>query len=207
MQDTEAANSAVKWLLVELNKRLRLHGFRRRGQNFARQSDECWQTVNVQLSRFSSPGEKSLTVNIGVQSKAILRFRERDECSPPPYYTCPINFRIGWLMQGSDNWWTVQNEISARTALTEIDEVLQTKAVPFLDVLQTNKGIIDLFQTGQVLRSEIERDETRLLLLATAGATDEVRKNLDEYRARWLQGRVTDRALKFLKTFDFHFLI
>jgi hypothetical protein len=99
MQEREGADSAVKQLLVELNKGLRPFGFRRRGQTFARQSSECWQVVNVQLSRFSPQNEKSLTVNISVQSKTVLHFRGEDSSKPPLYYACPITFRIGWLMQ------------------------------------------------------------------------------------------------------------
>src|SRR5690348_3907764 len=50
---TESARTAVKRLLSQLNGALRPFDFRRRGQTFARQSDECWQVINVQLSRFS----------------------------------------------------------------------------------------------------------------------------------------------------------
>jgi len=203
MQGREGADSAVKQLLVELNRELRPFGFRRRGQSFARQSSECWQVVNVQLSRFSPQNEKSLTVNIGVHSKTVLHFRGKDSSKPPLYYACPISFRIGWLMQTtSDKWWTVRDEISGQMALTEIDEVLQSKGLPFLDVLQTNKDILDRYETGEVLGFEIERDETRLLLLAAIGANDEARKRLEEYRTRWPNTGATDRAAKFLKDFE-----
>jgi Domain of unknown function (DUF4304) len=202
MQKSEGADSAVKRLLVELNVRLRPFGFRRRGQTFARQSAECWQVVNVQLSRFSQLNEKSLTVNIGIHSKTVLRFRSEDSSKPPLYYACPITFRIGWLMEVNDKWWTVRDETSAQIALTEIDEVLQGKGLPFLDVLQTNKSILDLYKTGEVLGFEIDRDETRLLLLVFLGANDEAQERLEEYRSHWPKTGATDRASKFLKDFQ-----
>jgi transposase len=70
-----------------------------------------------------------------------------------------------------------------------------------LDVLQTNRNILDLYETGEVLGFEIERDETRLLLLATIGANDEARRRLEEYRAHWPKTGAADRASKFLKDF------
>jgi hypothetical protein len=203
MPGRDGADSAVKQLLVELNKVLRPFGFRRRGQTFARQSSECWHVVNLQLSRFSPQNEKSLTVNISVHSKAVMHFHGEDPSKSPPYYACPIRFRIGWLMQSrSDKWWTVRDGTSAQIALTEIDEVLQSKGLPFLDGLQTNRNILDLYETGEVLGFEIERDETRLLLLATIGANDEAQKRLEEYRAHWPKTGATDRASKFLKDFE-----
>jgi hypothetical protein len=48
----------------------------------------------------------------------------------------------------------------------------------------------------------IDRDEARLLLLAKAGANDEVGKRLEEYRARWAKSGAVDRASKFLKDFE-----
>jgi len=69
-------DAAFKLFLRELNTWLRPFGFKRRGQTFARESDDCWQVVNVQLSAFSPRGEKSLTVNLGVQPKSVQRFRD-----------------------------------------------------------------------------------------------------------------------------------
>lgn len=197
----ESATTAVRSLLVKLNKQLRPFGFRRRGQSFTRRSRECWQVINVQLSRFAAQDEKSLTVNFGVHSTSVLQFRGRDSSAPPPYYACPINFRIGWLTEGDDVWWTVRDERSADAAFAEIYEILQNKALPFLDVLQTGKSILELYETGQFLGVEIERDETRLLLLAKIDAHDEVQKRLEEYRAHWSTTSATGRASKFLKDF------
>src|SRR5579862_5906471 len=110
MQRGERADIAVKRLLVELSKRFRSFGFRRRGQTFARQFPECWQVVNVQLSRNSQQNEKSLTINISVHSKSVLHFRGEDSSKPPLYYCCPIRFRIAWLMDCDDKWWVVRDE-------------------------------------------------------------------------------------------------
>jgi hypothetical protein len=104
-------------------------------------------------------------------------------------------------MQGSDKWWTVLDEASAQIALTEIGEALLNKGIPFLEVLQSDQNILGLYDAGEVLGFEIDRDETRLLLLANIGANDEARKCLEQYRNRWPKTGATDRASKFLKAF------
>jgi hypothetical protein len=48
------------------------------GQSFCRQSDECWQVVSVQESADPTDSEKSLTVNIAVDSKYAMEFRRED---------------------------------------------------------------------------------------------------------------------------------
>ena len=195
------ADEAVKWLLRELNTLLRPFGFRRHGQTFARECGDCWQVVNVQLSRFSPHGEKSLTVNIGVHSKSVMRFRKEDAAKAPLEYRCTIRFRVGWLMQNKDVWWEVRDWSSAQTALAEITEVLGTKGVPCLDSITTNNAILRLFESGQVLGFEIDRDEVWLLLLAEGGASRELGQRLAEYQARWPRSPAAERASKFLKEF------
>jgi hypothetical protein len=82
-------------------------------------------------------------------------------------------------MQGNDKWWTVLDETSAQIALTEIGEALLNKGIPFLGILESDESILGLYDTGEVLGSEIDRDETRLLL-ANIGANDEARKRLED---------------------------
>lgn len=198
-------DEAVKWLLRGLNGWLRQVGFKRRGQTFGRESGDCWHVVNVQLSRFSPSDKKSLTVNFGVQSKSVMRFRKQEIYKAPLEYRCPIRFRVSWLTQTRDLWWEIRDESSARLALREITEVLGAKGVPFLDSLSTNKKILQFYDAGQVLGFEIDRDEARLLLLAESGASAELRERLDEYQAHWSLSPASERASKFLKEFkDVH---
>jgi Domain of unknown function (DUF4304) len=114
---------------------------RRKGQSFGREFSESWQVINVQLSAFSQRGEKSLTLNFGVCSRANLRFRDKETSKAPLHYTCPLRFRIGWLMEGKDVWWTIRDELSAQVALDETLAVVGAKGIPFLDArLQETKS-------------------------------------------------------------------
>jgi hypothetical protein len=177
--------TAFKWFLREMNAALRSFGFKRNSQTFAREFAECWQVINVQLSAFSPNGEKTLTVNFGVCSKATLRFRDKGLGKPPLHYACPIRFRVGWLMDERDKWWTIRTQTSAQTALEEVLTVISSKGISFLDTLTSAKDILTLYGAGQVLGFEIDRDEERLVLLAEVGATEECRERLNEYQARW----------------------
>ena len=195
------SDAAFKWILRELNASLRPFNFKRNGQTFSREFSQCWQVVNVQLSSFSAPGEKTLTVNFGVCSKSTLRFRDKDSSKPPLHYACPIRFRIGWLKEGKDVWWAIRDESSARVARNEVLAVVQGKGVPFLDTLASVNEILNLYDTGLVLGFEIDRDEDRLLLLAETGAAERARTRLDEYASRWPLTPAAERAAKFLGRF------
>ena len=105
-------------------------------------------------------------------------------------------------MDGDDVWWTVRNDVSGQAAFTDIDDVLQNEALPFLDQLQTNKSILELYESGQVLGFEIDRDESRLLVLAKIGTNDEVQRRLEEYRVRWPGTGAMRRAADFLARFE-----
>lgn len=187
-----SADAAFKWFLGEMNASLRPFGFRRKSQTFAREFAECWQVINIQLSAFSPRGEKSLTVNFGVISKATQRFRDNGGAKPPRHYACAIRFRVGWLMDERDKWWTIRDEVSAQTASEEVLAVIGSKGIPFLDSLSSAKGILALYGAGKVLVFEIDRDEERLLLLAEAGATRECRDRLNEYQAHWSSSPATE---------------
>jgi hypothetical protein len=104
-------------------------------------------------------------------------------------------------MHSSDVWWAVRDEASARIAYDEVTVVLGAKGLPFFDSLTTNKEILKLFDAGQVLGFEIDRDEVRLLLLAEEGIKAELRHRLCEYEARWPLSPATERASRFLREF------
>jgi hypothetical protein len=195
------SDAAFKWFLRELNASLRPFKFKRKGQSFAREFSDSWQVINVQLSAFSQRGEKSLTLNFGVCSRASLRFRDKNTSKGPLHYTCPMRFRIGWLMEGKDIWWAIRDESSAEVALNETLAVVRTKGIPFLDALTSGKEILHLYDTGEVLGFEIDRDEDRLILLAETGDGQQTQERLREYEARWPATPAGDRASRFLSRF------
>jgi hypothetical protein len=195
------SDAAFKWFLRELNVSLRLFKFKRKGQSFAREFSDSWQVINVQLSAFSQSGEKSLTLNFAVCSKANLRFQDKETSKPPLHYTCPMRFRIGWLIEGKDVWWPIRDESSAQVALSETLAAINAKGIPFLDAVTSGNQILHLYHTGKVLGFEIDRDEERLILLAETGAGQQTQERLREYEARWPATGAAERSSRFLSHF------
>lgn len=194
------AGLAVKWLIKELNAALRPKGFKRKGQNFTRESAEVWQVINVQVSRFSSSGEKRLTINFGIQPKGLMRLRQQDVSRAPLEYRCATRMRIGEFTETrKDRWWDVSDDRSAELALGLILGLLESEGIPLLDRLFTREGLIGFFESGKVCGFEIERDEAWMVLLAESGNHSELEHRLNDYVKRWPPSPADDRALIFLR--------
>jgi hypothetical protein len=200
MMDSAAA-LGFKLFLRELNRSLRSFGFKRTGQSFARQFPEIWQVINVQVSVSSTSQEKVFTVNFGIDSKIAMQFRGANVEKAPLHYACPISFRIGWFADENDLWWRLKDDASARQALDEILQMLISKGIPFLNTLQADSALLEFYGTGLALGFEINRDETRLLLLAGAGVQDMVQQRLGDYQVSWISSAAKARASAFLAKF------
>jgi len=127
-----------------------------------------------------------------------MRFRKEDVSKAPLEYRCPIRFRIGFLHDKKDVWWKTHDAPSAQIALTDIAEIPGTKAIAFLDQIKTSDDMIRLFEGGQVLGVEIDRDETWLVLLAQRAESAELHPRVVAYQRRWLSSPAAERASKFL---------
>ena len=139
------SQAAFNRLLSDLNRFLKPHGLRRSGQSFARETDECWQIIGVQKSRFSDPSEVRFTVNFGVTSKALMELRGQDPSKMPQDWTGPLRFRIGELLGENDTWWSSQQGDEFRSAHAELRSALTDKALPLFDSLKDNRGILPLY--------------------------------------------------------------
>jgi hypothetical protein len=140
-------------------------------------------------------------VNFGVTSKALMEFRGVDASKMPLDWSCPIRCRIGELMGQDDVWWTSSDGDNFRNAFTDISTCLVEKAIPFLNGLDTDEGILALYDSGKVMGFEIDRDETRAVLLEIVGLRDQAAERLAQYAAKWPLSPASERADKFLADF------
>ena len=193
-----SVDSAFDRLLSNLNRYLRPHGFRRSGQRFGRDTGECWQVIGFQKSRYSDTGEIRFTVNFGVTPKALMAFRGEDVSRMPLDWKCPIRYRIGEFLGVGDCWWSSNEGDDFRTAFTAITSGLSERALPFLNGLDTDRGLLALYQTGRVDGFEIDRDETRAILAAHLGLNHEASQRLHEYEGKWVPGPTSKRATAFI---------
>jgi hypothetical protein len=198
---SSAGNLAFRRLLSGLNTLLRPHGFHRSGQRYGRDTKQCWQIIGLQKSRFSDSGEVRFTVNFGITSKTVMAFRGQDISRMPLDWKCPIRFRIGELIGPNDIWWAFKDGDDFGGAMAAITSCLSEKAIPLLDGLKTDSGIIAFYDTGTVMGFEIDRDETRAVLLAGMGLKDKACERLREYEAQWPLTAASQRAKDFVAEF------
>src|SRR5438477_71865 len=106
-----SSSALFERLLKSLRPTCADFGFKRRGQNFVKETVECWGVINFQRSRFSAP-DTSLTINLGIAAKSILSYQERDVSVPPLAHECHwTGLRIGQLMpERRDRWWDLSDE-------------------------------------------------------------------------------------------------
>jgi hypothetical protein len=199
------ADSAFNRLLSDLNRFLRPQGFRRSGQRFGRETEQGWQIIGLQKSRYSDSGEVRFTVNFGVTSKALMGFKGEDISKMPLDWKCPIRCRIGEMLELGDLWWSSAEGDDFRSAFTAITSGLSEKAIPFLKGLDTETGILALYSTGLVMGFEIDRDETRVVLAAHLGLKHEASEQIQSYEARWAPGPTSKRANQFLAVYRARF--
>jgi Domain of unknown function (DUF4304) len=200
-----SADSAFNRLLSDLNRFLRPHGFRRSGQRFGRETEQCWQVIGLQKSRYSDTDEVRFTVNFGVTPKALMGFRGEDVSRMPLDWKCPIRYRIGEFLGVNDRWWSSNEGDSFQAAFTAITTCLSERAIPFLNGLDTDRGILAFYETGRVDGFEIDRDETRAVLTAHVGLSHEASQRLHDYGARWVPGPTSKRAKTFIAAYRARF--
>lgn len=191
----------MDFLLRSLNAYLRPLGFKRFGRRFGRQSEECWQIMAVQTSRYSSSESKNVTINFGVIPKKLIEFRGGDIAKAPLDYTCPIRFGIVEPFSPKDYWWTIRDEQSAMDAYTAIIGSLDSRDISFLNSLQSDIGILEMYSSNQVLGFQIDADETRLVLLGHMGRNEDAAARLKHYEIDWVPTAAVERAKRFLETY------
>ena len=130
-----------------------------------------------------------------------MRFRGEDVSRTPLDWMCPIRCRIGEFLGVNDCWWSSNEGDDFRAAFTTIATGLSENAIPFLNGLDTDRGILALYETGRVVGFEIDRDETRAVLVANLGMSHEALERIKHYALRWEPGATSNRAKKFLATY------
>lgn len=199
------ADSAFNRLLSGLNRFLRPQGFRRSGQRYGRETEQCWHAIGVQKSRYPDANEVRFTVNFGVTSKALMDFRGQDVSKMPLDWACPIRWRIGELGEKGDLWWSSNEGDDFRGALAAITTRLAETDIPFLSGLNSDPEILALYSTGLVMGFEIDRDETRAVLAAHLGMSDKGSQLVTNYGTRWVPGPTSKRANNFLAAYRARF--
>jgi Domain of unknown function (DUF4304) len=218
-----SATDALKFVLREVvGPALRPEGFKGSGPTWtltAPNSDRA--VVNVQSSQFSSKTEVRCMVNIAVvpepwwawqvfhQGKAMTK-------SPKEYHGLwrqRLQPSSGGQPRGSEVWWSIRDQATAREAAADIVSQLRTDAVPLLQRLLERDAMLaavragDLgFITGQsspaffdralavLLADQGQSAELDALLARFLAEQDENLKSFNESFVPWLTARAASRG-------------
>ena len=161
-------------LIKELNPITFSAGFKRRNQNYVRESSDCWGIINLQKSRYSASDETSFTINLAIASKRILAFQGENRRTAPPFYACPWEIRIGELLPGgNDKWWAL-SEKSYGSVASEVRKAISELAIPIITSHLSEKALFDLWESKTPGSFEYPRLKDKSILLAIDKRVDEL---------------------------------
>jgi hypothetical protein len=124
---------------------LAAHGYRQKGLLFIREREEVWQLVGFQKSVQSTAEATSVTVNLSITSKRIVKFLKEDwKPSMQSYHWLE---RIGMLgPQHKDTWWWLTS--TSMEGMLEIVDLIQHAGLSELEKLSSDSALRDLWLSG-----------------------------------------------------------
>jgi uncharacterized protein YdhG (YjbR/CyaY superfamily) len=152
-------------------------------------------------------------------TKAIVSF-PMDQPVPLALVKKLVKASIRVMKDRSGEWWFGKTGLAAQHwrelpscrhgnivigASTSISTRIAETEMPFLDGLHTDREILALYNAGLVMRFEVDRDETRVVLAAHLGMNDEVSQLLADYEARCVAFPTSERAGRFLAPYKARF--
>jgi hypothetical protein len=150
-----SADQYLKKILTALHEALRGKGFRKKGPTFWRERNGLIHLVNLQQSQASTQASVRVTVNLAVVCRPILSSWE----PPLSVWSGQWKARIGALMaEPSDKWWQIDSLDGAQRAAAEIRALLEERAVPELEAIDSIATLTGHLQAGPVRGvTEVER--------------------------------------------------
>jgi Domain of unknown function (DUF4304) len=179
-----AGGESLREVLSALGAELAGHGFRRRGHSFVRETPECWAVINIQRASYSSAYQQSITIDLGIASKRLLRFDGAAEDAPDEA-ACHWRARVGDLLDGRDRWWEISDLQSPNPVIAEICDLLSANAVPLLAFGSSDVGLLELgISRPTHTMHEYEVLRHRLFVAVAAGRSDLVEPTITRLRER-----------------------
>jgi hypothetical protein len=136
-----------KKMLKEIEKKLKLYGFSRKGESFYCTINNNTGVINFQKSRDTSDIVK-FTINLGICSNAIKLLLEPDSNNSTTISECHWKERIGMLLPNKvDFWWELYPHDFFKIN-SMIEEVLIKKAIPKIEELIKDESLEEYWLNG-----------------------------------------------------------
>jgi len=135
-----------KNLSKKLFLKLKVHGFKKNGNNFHKEHNDLLYFISVQSSQSSTHDTLKCTINTGITSKTLYRI---EDTSIPEHLRRHYDKRIGWFLPGSpDKWWTITNITDEEKASDEIAEIMENFVLPELFSFKNTDDLVELWKKG-----------------------------------------------------------
>lgn len=203
------AQDALKAALRDhLGPPARRHGYKGSPLNWRKSSTAGdWAVVNVQSSSFSSAEHLRCVVNLAFAPEPWLRWEAENLGAGMPK---SVSESLGLYRErlhpdgtpaGTDGWWDVTDDESARRAVADMIEQLDRAGWPVLESMFSREAMTARLQDGDLgmmRRSNfgVFFARAEALLLMDAGPSDELEARLD-YALSNVIPRQRDHAMRF----------
>ena len=130
------ASDEKRELVKAIAPTLKSRGFKKKDATWHRANDKFIQTFNVQGSQWS----KSFYFNLGIYIRAL-----GDKITPPEYH-CHIRNRVGEVADDRGRYnelLDMENTIPATDRFDELNEIIETRAISWLEEFSDDQRIID----------------------------------------------------------------
>jgi hypothetical protein len=130
------ASEEKRQLLSAIAPTLKRRGFKKKDATWHRVQGGFIQTFNVQGSQWS----KSFYLNLGLYISAL------GEKTTPPEYHCHIRNRVGDVADDRTRYnqlLDLENGIPADDRFRELNEIIDSRAIPWLEEFSNDQRIID----------------------------------------------------------------
>jgi hypothetical protein len=118
---------------------LKSRGFHRKSRTWNRREADFTQVIHIQASRWNQADSGSFTINLGIFVESLYRvFAGEDPNQFIRDTECILRKRIGYVSNGAprqktDRWWRFDGNTDLAGLGKEINESLESYAIPFLD--------------------------------------------------------------------------
>lgn len=183
------AQQALKTALRDIvGPAARSHGYKGSAPNWRKSSLGDWSVVNVQSSSWSSAERLQCVVNLAFAPEPWLRWTTERLGRTPKAVPESLGLYRDRLHPegtpaGSDGWWEVVDDASAREAAADISTQLDRAGWPVLDQMFSREALMARLHDGDLgmmKRRDLETYFVRAeaLLLMDAGPSDELEQRL-----------------------------
>lgn len=160
---------------------LKAEGFRRARLVFWRADDAHFELLTVQPRTHGSRGAFTVELGVGFPEVAALKgldtlwaagrgiFAAPVRAGRPP--VCTLHQRLGWLMHGADQWWSVTGRVDVDALANDVLEGFHRHGLPWVDARRSvAKARALAKRSGDTLLHAVlalamgDRDEATVLL-------------------------------------------